>query len=234
MNTSFKDRYSSLKQSQKPARGVPAYTLYVNRPVGRLIAALCPVMISANGLTVMSSFVSALALLMLWLVAPGSPFLSLAGILLIFGYFLDSADGQLARLRNTRSFFGDWLDHVLDSGRMVFVHITVVAFIYRTDPSLIKFSICAIYLVSAMLIYVGGLLAGRDPALIRESALYSTPLAFVRSLALLPVDYGLLCVLFLFLPWTSSFVNGYFVLASFSALYAVIYLAKWTRELRRV
>ena len=47
-------------------------------------------------------------------------------VLLVLGYALDSADGQLARLRGGGSLQGEWLDHTVDSLKVVVVHLAVL------------------------------------------------------------------------------------------------------------
>ncbi len=64
---------------------------------------------SANVLTAMGIALSAVAA---WRIASGA-FLS-AGIILMFGGFLDFCDGAVARVRGTASKFGAFLDSVTD------------------------------------------------------------------------------------------------------------------------
>ena len=52
-------------------------------------------------------------------------------LLLILGYALDSADGQLARLLGGGTPEGEWLDHVIDSAKLATIHLAVLVSLYR-------------------------------------------------------------------------------------------------------
>ncbi len=51
--------------------------------------------------------------------------------LLLLGYALDSADGQLARLLGAGSKRGEWLDHTVDATKVSVLHGTVLISFYR-------------------------------------------------------------------------------------------------------
>ena len=51
--------------------------------------------------------------------------------LLVLGYALDAADGQLARLRGGGSLLGEWLDHMIDSVKVAALHLAVLITLYR-------------------------------------------------------------------------------------------------------
>ena len=229
--SSVRDRYAALAHSQKVPRMVPAYTLYVNRRLGRALAAACPNWVTPNGLTLLGSAVSYGALCLLWVIPVGSRTLLSVGILLVLAFALDSADGQLARLRRSWSVFGGWLDHVLDAGRTCLIHISVAAFFVRSDQSFGTLVVSAVFLVSAILPYTGMLIvdAARDKGTMSKPNMRATP---VRSWVLLPTDYGILCALFLLTPWPRLFTAGYALLAVGSAIYCVAYMIKKVRELR--
>ena len=55
-------------------------------------------------------------------------------LLLAVGYAWDSADGQVARLRGGGSLAGEWLDHVLDSTKLVALPLAVAIGWYRFFP----------------------------------------------------------------------------------------------------
>lgn len=227
----FRSRYERLSTAQKVPKGVPAYTLYVNRPIGRMIAAASPPWVTPNGLTLTGTLFSYSALVLVWLLPVDRPVMSLVGLLLIIAFFVDSADGQLARLRGGGSSFGGWLDHVLDAGRSAFLHMTVAAYFYRTGLTLEKLAVCTLFLISVVLIYTGGLLI-ENVQTRKQSDSVRAGDVLARSLLLLPVDFGILCALFLFLPWPAMFTAGYAVLAVFNVIYGVLYMRKWTKELR--
>lgn len=54
----------------------------------------------------------------------------------------------------------------------------------------------------------------------------------LRAVALLPADYGVFCPVFLLLGDPTAFRIGYAALALVHALFLVVFLAKWFRELR--
>ena len=62
-------------------------------------------------------------------------------LLLMLGYALDSADGQLARLRHGDSKAGEWLDHVADAVKLSTLHGAVAIGLFRSgrlaDPALL-------------------------------------------------------------------------------------------------
>ena len=65
----------------------------------------------------------------------------LTSLLLMLGYALDSADGQLARLRHGGSKAGEWLDHVADAIKLSTLHGAVAIGLFRSgrlaDPALL-------------------------------------------------------------------------------------------------
>ncbi|MYU47740.1 CDP-alcohol phosphatidyltransferase, partial [Streptomyces sp. SID7803] len=54
----------------------------------------------------------------------------------------------------------------------------------------------------------------------------------LRAVALLPADYGVFCLVFLLLGDETAFRFGYAVLAAVHALFLVLFLGKWFRELK--
>ena len=57
-------------------------------------------------------------------------------VLLLLGYAVDSADGQLARLRSGGSLAGEWLDHCLDVVKVSALHLAVLISAQRFDADL--------------------------------------------------------------------------------------------------
>lgn len=232
----IRERYASLSKAQKVPRGVPAYTLWVNRRAGRWVAAAAPAWLTPNGITLLGALFTYGALVGLWFVPIGSAWGALIGVSLIIGFILDSADGQLSRLRGGGTPLGEWLDHVLDAGRIALLHISVAAYMIRVGWPLESLGWVAVFLVTATLVYSGGLLvdkvrsAGAGPA---RSTSMSRSVA-VRAFILLPVDYGVTCVVFVLVPLVDVFLWAYVVLAVLSVLLCVVYMAKWVRELRAV
>lgn len=116
----------SLARAQKPAAGVPAYTRWVNRPLGRRVAALGFVTgMHANGMTLLSALCTAAGVAVLLLAGISWPVGFVVAFLFAAAYVCDSADGQLARLSNQAGPGGEWLDHVVDAIRTPAVHVAV-------------------------------------------------------------------------------------------------------------
>ncbi len=133
----YRSAVDRLAAAQKPGLGVPPYTRCVNRPIGRRLAAAAYVgRLSPDQVTGLSMLASGvgLALLVVW--APSVPLGVLVGLLMALGYALDSADGQLARLRGGGGPAGEWLDHVSDQARHGAMHACVLVYLYRFLPEL--------------------------------------------------------------------------------------------------
>lgn len=123
----------ALASAQKAVTDTPAYLRWVNRPLGGQAAVIAATWgWSPNGVTALSAFLGAAGVTILagfptWWSGP------VAAILLLLGYILDSADGQLARIQGRGGPAGEWLDHVVDGIRAPLVHIAVAVHLFRTD-----------------------------------------------------------------------------------------------------
>ena len=232
----IRDRYASLSKAQKVPKGVPAYTLWVNRRAGRWVAAAAPSWLTPNGITLLGAAFTYGALIGLWFVPVGAAWGTLIGVLLVIGFILDSADGQLSRLRGGGTPLGEWLDHVLDAGRIALLHISVAAYMIRVGWPLESLAWVAVFLVTATLVYAGGLLVDkvRSSGTTAPRSTVMTRSVAVRAFILLPVDYGVTCLVFLLVPLFDLFLWAYVVLAVLSVLLCVVYMAKWIRELSAV
>ena len=225
-----------LASAQKrAARGAPAYSLFVNRPLGRVPAAIAfrwgwtP-----NLVTAVSAGFSLAGILVLALTPPSATTGVLIWLLLAGGYVLDSADGQLARLRGGGSPAGEWLDHVVDAWKISSVHLAVLVMAYRyppvADPAwlLVPLGFTIVAAVAFFAMILNDLLkakyAGAAPA-----GAPSTPL---RALLGLPTDYGVLCLSFVLLGVPAAFAVGYTLLFAANLLYLLLALAKWFRDMR--
>lgn len=96
-----------LSAAQKSAKGVSLYSRYVNRPAGRVLAALgYRLKLTPNQVTMISGVFTFAAVAMIAVLRPSPA--AAAGIFaaLVLGFALDSADGQLARLTGTGSAAG--------------------------------------------------------------------------------------------------------------------------------
>lgn len=228
-----------LQQRQKTSKGAPAYSRFVNRPLGRRLAALAYVLkMSPNGVTGVSALCTASALTVVVMFRPSVTVSLVAAALLVVGYALDSADGQLARLQGGGSAAGEWLDHIVDAVKTASLHLAVLVCWYRfydigeawyLVP--IVFQIVASSLFFAMILTdqlrrlnsrnEGHFLKGQG----NSSAIY--------ALAVLPTDYGLMCLVFGLLFWAQGFVIIYTFLLIANTGFTILALAKWYREVKQ-
>ncbi|WP_279581122.1 CDP-alcohol phosphatidyltransferase family protein [Fodinicola feengrottensis] len=157
--TGFRDALRRLPAAQKSAKGAPAYSRFVNRKLGRYLAAFAyRVRMSPNQVTIISALFSFAAIAMIALVRPSLPMgIAVCLLLLVIGYALDSADGQLARLTGRGSRAGEWLDHFVDSAKIVTLHAAVLVSFYRffaLPPALLLIPL--VFCCVATVLFFGG------------------------------------------------------------------------------
>ncbi|WP_405757113.1 CDP-alcohol phosphatidyltransferase family protein [Streptomyces sp. NBC_01420] len=226
-----------LRGAQKPAKGVSLYSRYVNRPAGRVFAVgAYRLGMTPNQVTLVSAVFTFGALAGVALVRPGPWPALLVYLGLAVGFALDSADGQLARLTGRGGPDGEWLDHVVDCAKMVLVHTAVLVSFQRwfALPGDGWLLLPLGFLFVAVLTFCAGLLRdqlGRTAAAAPAPAPAAPP-SRLRAVALLPADYGVFCLVFLLLGDETAFRVGYAVLAAVHALFLVLFLGKWFRELK--
>ncbi|WP_206337658.1 CDP-alcohol phosphatidyltransferase family protein [Streptomyces sp. WAC 06738] len=236
LRMTFGAALSELRNAQKTAKGVSLYSRHVNRPLGRVFAAGAYVLgLRPNHVTLLSAAFTGGGIAAVALVRPGWGLALAVYALLVVGFALDSADGQLARLRRESSAAGEWLDHVVDCAKVTAVHAAVLVSFYRFfDLSSDAWLLLPLgFQLAAVLIFCGGLLADKlkpKPAPGAAPA-PAPPPSRLRAVALLPVDYGVFCVVFLLLGSESAFLAGYTALAVAAALFLIAFMAKWFREL---
>jgi hypothetical protein len=230
----FRGALRELRSAQKTAKGVSLYSRYVNRPAGRVLAAVAyQVRLSPNQVTLISAAFSGAAIAALALARPSWPLAVAVYAGLVVGFAFDSADGQLARLLGKGSPAGEWLDHVVDCAKITAVHAAVLITFYRHFdlPGDTWLLLPLGFQLAAVMIFFGGLLTDKlkpkqKPA---PGAPGPSPL---RAVALLPVDYGVFCAVFLLLGSERAFRYGYLALFAIYALFLAAFLTKWFRELR--
>lgn len=234
----FASALRSLGSAQKSPVGVPAYTRYVNRPLGRIAAAAAYVMrLTPNQVTLISAVISFVAIYALAAFEPSWAlgFAITAG--LGFGYVLDSADGQLARLRGGGSPAGEWLDHVVDAARLPALHLAVLIALFRFDDG-VSLGILLIptgYLLVSVVRFFSLMLAEQMKKALPSGASTQTFAgdSLLKSLALLPLDFGALCIVFVLWGSTSVFLAVYSVLFVANTILLAVTLARRYRELAR-
>ncbi|MDT0306204.1 CDP-alcohol phosphatidyltransferase family protein [Streptomyces sp. DSM 44917] len=225
-----------LRGAQKTAKGVSLYSRLVNRPLGRILAAAAyRAGLGPNQVTLLSAAVSGTAIAAVALVRPSWPLAFGVWAGLVLGFALDSADGQLARLRGISSPAGEWLDHFVDCAKITALHGAVLISFHRFFelPAQGWLLVPLAFQLAAVLIFFGGLLTDklkpkRAPGTGNAPA---APPSRVRAVALLPVDYGVLCALFLLLGSERAFRLGYAAFCAVYVLFCAAFSAKWFREL---
>ncbi len=236
----YRAALTELRSRQKTSKGAPAYSRFVNRPLGRRLAALAYVAgLSPDQVTALSALATFAGIGLVALAPPTVAIGIAVAALLVLGYALDSADGQVARLRGGGSPAGEWLDHVVDAVKLGLLHLAVLVSWYRhfdvPDTALLiplGFLVVQSVLFFAMVLTDALRRAhrGRREHFLTgdgsSSALY--------SLAVVPTDYGLVCLLFALLGWRTGFLVGYTLLGVATAGFTLLALPKWYLELRRL
>ncbi|MET0887152.1 MAG: CDP-alcohol phosphatidyltransferase family protein, partial [Mycetocola sp.] len=152
------------------------------------------------------------------------------------GYAWDSADGQVARLRGGGSVAGEWLDHFVDAIKISTLHIAVLIGLARfTDLPQAALLLPLAYSVVASVTFFGMIL---NDLLKGARGVASTAsrggASAGRSILLLPTDYGVLCLVFVFWGWTAAFWWLYGVLFALNALFLLAASVKWFREMKAI
>ncbi len=232
MSTSTSAAYAALKGAQKSAKGVSLYSRFVNRPLGRLLAAgAAGLGATPNQVTALSGLMTAAGVVLVSTLVPSPAVGVSAALLLVLGFALDSADGQLARLLKSGSPAGEWLDHVVDAGKSVLVHTAVLIAAFRHfDVGLTWLFVPLSFQLVAVVVFAAGTLRellGRGRGLAKSSQGQSK----LSSVLLLPADFGILAVAFVTLGWPPVFVMVYTALFLANLVVGALLLGKWMREL---
>lgn len=217
-----------LSAAQKSGAGVPAYLRWVNRGIGRRAAAVAFVVrLSPNAVTLLS-VVSSLAGMSVILLLPSHWSAAiLASLLLLAGYALDSADGQLARLQGGGSLAGEWLDHVVDSARLPLFHLVIAAYFFREEMSIWLVSAALVFSLVTSVWFFSQTLAGK---LSTAEGPHSDAPAWV-SFVKLPYDVGILYLTVATLAFANIFTTLYLTLFAVNALVAAASMARKYRSL---
>lgn len=234
--TSIKNNYRNLAASQKKGAGTPAYTRFVNRHLGRLLASvLAAFNFSPNIISLISSAITITCFIIFTLLSQVSIIQSSAlVILLYFAYALDSADGQVARLLDKQSKNGEWLDHTLDAIKIPLGHGVAILLIIKNIPTnklLIIFYLTIISIASAN--FLSGILKSKllsSPTTPKHKIIKGRN-SVIRSFLTLPLDYGLFILIFLFSFNSEWFINIYNLWGMIFVLFSTISLLKSWQEL---
>ncbi len=236
LQESYFDTVRRLSSAQKTAvRGAPPYSVYVNRRVGRYLAAWAFRRgLSPNSVTLISAAFTFCAIAVLATGEPSWTLGVLVWLLLAIGYAFDSADGQVARLRGGGSPSGEWLDHVVDSIKISTLHLAVLITMFAHFPLtnaawlLVPIGFTAVAAVSFFAMILNDLLKAKHAPLTPPS---SAPRTALRSLLGLPTDYGVLCLAFVLLGSPLAFFGLYSLLFIANAAYLALALGKWFRDM---
>jgi phosphatidylglycerophosphate synthase len=228
-----------LAAAQKGATGAPAYSRFVNRPLGRLFAALAfHAGLTPNAVTALSAACTTTGIALLALAPPSVSTGLAVAVSLVLGYALDAADGQLARLRGGGSPAGEWLDHVVDAAKASGLHLAVLIGWYRADVVdevwlLVPLGYCLVDAVTYFATMLNEALRARHGAATRAQPTAGR-VGVGRSLLTLPTDYGLLACVFVLSGVPSLFVPTYTVLFLAAAAFLALASVKWFREMGRL
>jgi phosphatidylglycerophosphate synthase len=234
------DTIRQLSAAQKGAQGAPAYSRFVNRRLGRVLAAVAYRFgLTPNTVTALSACCTATAIALVALVSPSWAVGAGVTALLVVGYALDAADGQLARLRGGGSPAGEWLDHMVDSAKTSSLHLAVLIGAYRFGTVergpllLVPLGYCVVASVLFFGTMLNEALRERHGAPTRAQRTDARP-GVLRSLLVVPTDYGLLCWVFLLSGAPALFFGAYSLLFAGTAAYLLLACAKWFREIGRL
>lgn len=259
--TGFKPRYDwareNIRSAGKGKVGTPAYLRFVNRPIGGWFASLgFALKLTPNQVTGLSALMSFIAIALIAMVEPTVVSSLLIAFLLLLGFALDSADGQLARLQGGGKPSGEWLDHVVDIAKISSLHLAVMVSLYRFgdlnhDAWLL---LPGFFLVINVTYYFSMMLKDKIVALNAQKsgpqqstsspdngATVETPKnpsgfshgSVGRSLLLLPADYGVQCCIFVVLFRTPWFLTAYAILCGCITLFAAQSWMKAYRSLSK-
>ena len=232
----FHEALERLQRAQKSAKGGPAYSVFVNRPLGRLLAAasyhLGATPNQVSGVSAVSTF---LGIVVLALAPPTLLVGVVVTLCLVLGYALDSADGQLARLRGGGTVLGEWLDHTVDSVKVIGLHIAVLITCYRHFDLHPAWLLVPIAFAWSSSVHFFGMILIDMLTRVRRATLGAPQPAPATSRLLvtvlkLPTDYGILCLSFAVLGAESLFFAIYAVLAAAMCAYTVLVVPKWRRD----
>ena len=234
----FREALTRLRHAQKSARGAPPYSVFVNRPIGRVLAAAAfRAGLSPNQVTALSAVVTLGGVVLLAAARPTWPVGVAVCVLLVLGYALDAADGQLARLRGGGSMTGEWLDHTVDSVKVVVVHLAVLLAWYLHLDLAPAWLVVPLAFATASSVHFFGmilvdLLARTTRAELGLPAPTKVAPGASTALLKLPTDYGVFCLATVLLGAHTLFVGVYTVLAAATVGYTLLVVGKWYRDVR--
>lgn len=231
----LRQAHAQLAGAQKGhARGAPAYSVYINRRIGRVLAAWAHTMgLTPNAVTGISA-VHTFTGIVLLVFLPAAWWVGIVvAVLLVLGYAWDSADGQVARLSGQGSPAGEWLDHFVDAIKIASIHLAVLVGAWFHTPLgntwwmalPLLFSVVATVTFFGMLL--NDLIKTSHGGVSTHTRGGGTPM---RSLMLMPTDFGLVCLVFTAWGWPQVFFVIYGCLLLAATAFLSLAAVKWFRE----
>ncbi|HEY4022484.1 MAG TPA: CDP-alcohol phosphatidyltransferase family protein [Pseudonocardiaceae bacterium] len=223
-----------LPSAQKSAKGAPAYSRFINRRAGGYLAVIAYRLgLTPNQVTIVSAICTGIGIALIAILPPSVGEGVGICLALVVGYALDAADGQLARLRGGGSVSGEWLDHVIDSAKIASLHLAVLIAGYRyfhlpAGWLLVPLGYSAVATVSFFAMTLNDQLRRNSGKATRPATRPST----VRSLLVIPTDYGLFCLVFLLWGVRDVYAVVYGLLFVANAAFLALALRKWFGDMR--
>jgi phosphatidylglycerophosphate synthase len=221
----------------KSNKGAAGYTRWVNRPLGRRIAALAYVRgLTPNQLTWFSGVLTLTGITLIAVLRPSWPVNVGIALLLLFAYTFDSADGQLARLRGGGSLAGEYLDHGFDAAKTCTVHLAVlIAWFRHYDVShgtlLIPLAFAAVHPLFFFSLMLSDSMKARRAGTDAPVPAGAEPAPWLQSVVVLPNDWGVVCLCLGLLGWHSAFIVVYALLLAANTVFLLVGLVRWYRRL---
>jgi phosphatidylglycerophosphate synthase len=238
MRPTYRSVLAQMGGAQKAAaRSAPAYSRYVNRRLGRYLAAGAYRWgLSPNAVTGISALFTYSGIALLMLFRPSWPLGFAVSGCLVLGYAFDSADGQVARLTGRGSPAGEWLDHMVDAVKISAMPLSIAVGFFRFNVVDVHWLLVPIAsaVVSAVLFF--GMILTEQLRRQHGTASIASDAprrpSWLRSVLVIPTDYGLLCLAFLLLGSPRVFLAVYTVLMAATAGFLLLASVKWFREMQ--
>jgi phosphatidylglycerophosphate synthase len=195
-----------------------------------------------NQVTAVSAVFTYSAIVLLMTVAPSALMAAGVALLLLLGYAFDSADGQLARLTRMGRPSGEWLDHVIDMGKLCLLNGAVAISWVRwgvpgLDAGAWAVALPLFNLAVVVVSFFGWLLSdllvrinrAKHADLVRPAP--APRASALRSILRLPSDYGLFALTFVWFA-TPAFLITYAALFAANTAILLAALPAWFRQVR--
>lgn len=233
-----REAHCLLTTAQKPGAGTPLYSRFVNRPLGRFLAAVALSLgLPPNAVSAISGAFSVGAIAVIVLGTPSVTTAAVVAALLVLGYALDSADGQVARVTGAGSVLGEWLDHMIDATKVAALHAAVCwSVLSHGQPERWRIAVTLGFGIVSSVLFFGMILTDqlRRTAGMPKEPPAGTGADLIRAVLVLPTDYGILCLAFLLFGWPAVFYGVYAALFAGTLVLLTVALARWARQLRRL